>query len=197
MLSVAAPRPSGMSRKRDSSMRKVGGMLAVATVLLPIGMLAAPAGAASGVVCKTATGAATFSPALPKVGATTKVKAAITITGAKLGSCSGGGVTSGILNAKLNFGIAGNCSSLMAGSNAGIKGTEVITWNNKKTSTIALTLTGLKNPTQTSATGVVTAGLFKGMKQSGNLQYALPTGGCTKAGLAKVTFKQLTAIVIK
>jgi hypothetical protein len=178
-------------------MRKVGGMLAVATMLLPIGLLASPAGAASGVVCKTATGAATFSPALPKAGAATKVKSTITITGAKLGGCTGSGVTSGVLNAKLNFGVASNCSTLMAGANAAIKGTEVITWNTKKTSTVALTLTGLKNPTQTSATGAVSTGQFKGLKQSGNLQYALPTGGCTNGGLAKVTFKQLTAIVIK
>jgi hypothetical protein len=177
-------------------MRKAVGMLAATALLLPVGLLASPAGAATGVSCKTATGSATFSPALPKMGAATKVKSTITITGAKLGGCTGG-VTSGTLNAKLTFSTGSNCSMLLAGANAGIKGTETITWNTKQTSTVALTLKGLKNPTQTSATGVTTAGLFKGAKQSGNLQYTIPTGGCSKVALTKVTFKQLTAIAIK
>ena len=102
-------------------MRKAVGMLAATALLLPVGLLASPAGAATGVSCKTATGSATFSPALPKMGSATKVKSTITITGAKLGGCTGG-VTSGTLNAKLTFSTGSNCSMLLAGAQRGHQG---------------------------------------------------------------------------
>ena len=179
------------------STRKVAGFLVAAAMALPIGLIASPAGAAGATTCKTASGTATFSPALPKLGSAAKVKPTVTITGAKLGGCTGG-AKSGTFKASLKFSAASNCTSLLAGATTGTKGTETVTWNTLKISTVALTLVGVNgHPTQTKAAGGVTAGLFKGSKQSGTLNYTLPTGACTSAGLSKVTFKQLTPIVIK
>ena len=170
-------------------------LLLAATTMLPIGLIASPAGAAVKTSCKSATGSATFTPALPKIGSTAKVKPTIKIVGAKLAGCTGGGVTGGTLSSVVKFATAANCSSLLAGSPTGTKGTETITWSNKKTSTITLTLTAVKGkPTQTKATGVVTAGLFKGAKQAGTLNYTPVGGGCTSANLSKVTFKQVTPV---
>jgi len=166
---------------------------------LPIGLVASPAGAATvGTTCKGASGTATFSPALPIVGATAKVKSTVTIKNAKVTGCNGGGVTGGTFSASLKFTVANNCSSLLAGGETGTKGTETITWNTKKTSTVALSLKGVKGKvTQTNATGPVTKGVFAKAKQTGTLNYTLPAGACTKTALSKVTFKQITPIVIK
>lgn len=166
---------------------------------LPIGLIAAPAGAATvGTTCKTASGTATFSPALPKAASTATAKPTITIKNAKLGGCKGGGVTSGTFSATLKFSVASNCTKLIAGAETGTKGTETITWNTKKTSTVALTLKGVKgHVTRTTASGGVSKGLFAKAKQTGTLNYTLPAGACGTNGLAKVTFKQLTPIVIK
>jgi hypothetical protein len=132
------------------------------------------------------------------LGSATKVKPTVKITGGKLAGCTGGGVTSATLAATLKFGVASNCTTLLAGAAANTKGTETITWNTKKTSTVTLSLVGVAgNPTQTNATGPASAGLFKGSKQAGKLSYAIPTGGCSKAALSKVTFKQLTPISFK
>jgi hypothetical protein len=170
-------------------------MLLAAATMLPVGLFAGPAGAAVKTSCKTATGSATFTPALPKIGSTTKVKPTINVAGAKLAGCTGGGVTGGTLAATVKFANAANCSSLLAGSPTGTKGTETIIWSNKQTSTISLTLTAVKGkPTQTNAIGVVTAGLFKGAKQAGTLNYTPVGGGCTSANLSKVTFKQVTPV---
>ena len=179
--------------------RTITGFVAVAAMALPIGLIAAPAGAATvGTTCKTASGTATFAPALPKAGSIAKVKPTVTIKNAKLGGCKGGGVTGGTFSATLKFSVASNCSTLIAGGETGTKGTETITWNTKKTSTVALTLKGVPgHVTQTTAAGGVSKGVFAKAKQSGNLNYTLPSGACGSAGLSKVTFKQLTPIVIK
>jgi hypothetical protein len=120
------------------------------------------------------------------------------ITGGKLGGCTGGGVTSGSLAATIKFTIPSNCTSLLAGAPTGAKGTETITWNTKQKSTVALVLYGVTGkPTQTTAFGPVTAGLFAGLSQTGTLAYTLPTGACTSGGLSKVTFKQVAAQAFK
>ena len=179
--------------------RTITGLVAVAAMALPIGLIATPAGAATaGTTCKTASGTATFAPALPKAGSSATVKPTITIKNAKLGGCKGGGVTGGTFSATLKFTVASNCATLIAGDPTGTKGTETITWNTKQTSTVALTLAGVKgHVTETAATGGVSKGLFAKAKQSGTLNYTLPAGACGSAGLSKVTFKQLTPIVIK
>ncbi|MGO9876637.1 MAG: hypothetical protein ACLPVY_22920 [Acidimicrobiia bacterium] len=177
-------------------MRKLAGVLLAAAMMLPVGVMVSPAGAATGTTCKTASGTATFTPPLPKIGSTTKVKPTIKVTGT-LGGCTGGGVTGGTISATLKQAVAGNCSSLLAGATANIAGTETITWNTKATSTVALKLTGVtKKATETTATGPVSAGLFKGTKQAGTLNYTPLSHGCTTAALVKVSFKQITALTI-
>ena len=107
-------------------------------------------------------------------------------------------MTSGKIKAVLKQAIAGNCDSLLKGATANIAGSETITWNTKKTSTVkTLKLTGVKGKaTQTTATGAVTAGLFIQGKQGGTLAFTPLNGGCTSAGLSKVSFKQVTAFKI-
>jgi len=170
-----------------------------ALVALPVVLVGSAAGAAGGTSCATASGAGTFSPALPKVGSASKVTPTLSVTGGKLGGCSGGGVTSGSLAATIKFTIPSNCSSLLAGAATGAKGTETITWNTQQKTTVApLVLNGVTGkPTQTTAFGPVTAGLFSGLSQTGTLVYTLPTGACTSGGLSKVTFKQVTGQAFK
>jgi len=171
-------------------------VLVAVAMIVSAGVMVSPAGAATGTTCKTASGTATFTPPLPKPGASTKVSPTIKITGT-LGGCTGGGVTGGTISATLKQAIAGNCSSLLKGATANIAGTETITWNTKATSTVALKLVGVTGKvTETNATGPVSAGLFKGSKQSGTVAYTPLNHGCSTAGLAKVTFKQVTAITV-
>jgi hypothetical protein len=172
-------------------MRKVAGVLVVAAMMLPVGLVATHAGAAAATpTCKTLAGTATFAPAIPKVGSTAKVKPTISIKGAKLGGCTGGGVTGGTVNSTLKFGLAANCSSLLAGASTKTAGTVSIIWNTKATSTVGkATLVGVTgHPTQSTVSGAITAGLFKGKKVSVVTNYIIPAGGCTSANLAKVTF---------
>jgi hypothetical protein len=51
--------------------------------------------------------------------------------------------------------------------------------------------------TETTATGPVSAGLFKSARQSGTLSYTPLNGGCATAALVTVTFTQIPAITIK
>jgi hypothetical protein len=181
-------------------MRKVAGVLVAAAMMLPVGLVATHAGAAAATpTCKTLAGTATFSPAVPKVGSTTKVKTTVGIKAAKLGGCTGGGVTGGTVNATLKFGLAANCSSLLKGDSTNTTGTVSIVWNTKATSTVAkATLVGVTgHPTQSTVSGPISAGLFKGKKVSVVTNYKLPTGGCTSADLAKVTFTALKPLTVK
>lgn len=175
-------------------MRKAVGILCVAALVLPVGVLTTQADAAAGTSCKTISGSATFKPALPKLGSSTKVVSTITAVGT-FGGCVGGGVTSGAVKLTLKFSKPGNCATLAtAGSANPAKGTEMITWNTKQTSTITLTLTGVKGqPKQARIAGAVTAGLFKGSKESGSVMYVVPKAACTSMSLSNVTVKQLTA----
>jgi hypothetical protein len=168
-------------------------------MLLPLGLIASPSGAAAAKpTCKTISGTASFSPALPALKNTTKVKSTITIKGAKLGGCTGGGVTGGTVGATLKYGIASNCTTLVAGATANISGTVTIVWNTKATSTVNVTLKGVTNkPTSQTVSGPITLGLFKGSKVSVVTMFTPLNGGCTTAGLSKVTFKQSSALTIK
>src|SRR4051794_3791744 len=97
-------------------MRKFAGVLVAGALLVPATLLAAPGGAAAAKpTCTKLTGVATFKPALPKLASTKKVKPTITITGAKLSGCTGGGVTGGIVKSTLKFGNASNCKDLLGG----------------------------------------------------------------------------------
>ncbi len=164
-------------------------------LMLPI----TSAGAATGTVCKTASGTATFSPALPKIGNKTLVTSTITVKNGKLGGCNNG-VTGGTLNLTAKL-ISANCSTLVsppAKAKATV-GTEKIAWTPaaKGTSTVAVTLGTVKGkPTETTTNGTVSAGTFKGSKSSGTVVYTIPKGACTTNALTTVTFKQLTSLTI-
>ena len=122
-----------------------------------------PVAAAATPTCKALAGTATFSPAVPKIGSTTKVKTTVGIKGAKLSGCTGGGVTGGTVNATLKFGLAANCASLLKGASTKTAGVVTIIWNTKKTSTAKATLVGITGkPTPQTVSGTITAGLFKG-----------------------------------
>jgi hypothetical protein len=105
-------------------------------------------------------------------------------------------VTSAKIAAVLKQAIAGNCTTLLAGKTANISGSETLTWNTKAKSTIKpLKLVGVtKKPTETNATGPVTTGLFAKAKQTGTLAFTPLNKGCTGGPLAKVSFKQVTAL---
>ncbi len=180
-------------------MSKVAGILFAAAMVLPIGLVASPAGAGGGTVCKTAGGTATFSPALPILTSKATVKDKLTAIGT-LGQCSGGGVTTAHTLFVTPVGKTGsNCTTLITYNPkaAPTTGTETITWNTGKTSTVALELHQVKgHSTETSVTGTVTAGLFKGLGQTGTLIYTAEKNGCTKIPLASVTYKQVTTAAI-
>jgi hypothetical protein len=182
-------------------MRKVAGVLVTAALMVPVGLGATQQAdaAAATPTCKTLAGTATFTPAIPKIGSTVKVKTTVGIKGAKLSGCTGGGVTGGTVNATLKFGLGANCASLLKGDSTKTTGTITIIWNTKKTSTVAKgTLVGVTGkPTQQTVSGPISAGLFKGKKVSVLTGYTIPKGGCTAANLAKVTFKNLKPLTVK
>jgi len=180
-------------------MRKFAGVLLAAAMVLPVGMIATQAGAAAAKpTCKTVTGQASFSPALPALSSKATNKPTITIKGAKLSGCTGGGVTGGTVGATLKFGIANNCTTVLAGASTKTTGTVTIVWNTKATSTAKVTLVGVpKKPTSQTVSGPITTGLFKGSKISVVTAYTPLKGGCTTAGLALVSFKNVGALTVK
>jgi|tagenome__1003787_1003787.scaffolds.fasta_scaffold20973101_3 hypothetical protein len=186
-------------------MRKVAGVLFAAALALPAGafLASAPGGAAAATpTCKTAAGKATFNPPLPDLTKTTKVKSTLTAVGT-VGKCSGGGVTSGktkFTSPKSKTGA--NCATLAKPDpkSKGTIGTITITWNNKKTSTAKVfTIKQTPaNPTIANTTGKITAGAFKGKSISGQVQYKLPSGACSKGHpLKTVTYSAKKPFVIK
>ncbi len=179
-------------------------IIAVA-VMLPLGLVSSPAGAVGGTKCKTATGKATFSPPLPKVGSAKKVKSHPYIIG-KVGGCVGGGITAGTLSAVLRFGTASNCSSLLAGKSAHVTGTIKIPWYAGKvykfTSLIKKAkLTGVKGkPTTQVVSGVIsTSDPFKGLSLKATTIFTIKAPQCRSKALSKVTFALVknTKLVIK
>ena len=171
-------------------MRKFAGVFVAAALVVPAALLVAPAGAAAAKpTCTKLSGTATFKPALPKAGSTKKVKPTITIVGAKLSGCTGGGVTGGTVKSTLKFGTASNCTDLLGGKSTNTKGTVGITWNTAKTSAATVTLKGVTgNATQQTVAGPISTGLFHGSKLSATTQFKPLNGGCTSADLAKVSF---------
>ena len=186
-------------------MRKFAGALVAAAVMLPVGLVASPAGAVGGTTCKTATGTATFTPPLPKIGSAKKVKSYATIEYAKVGGCVGGAVTAAILHAQLQFGTASNCSSLLAGKTANVTGRIKIPWYAGKvfkgTSLIAKAkLTPVKGkPTTQVVSGVISSGVFKGSSLKATTLYTIKAPQCASKALSKVTFALVknTKLVIK
>ncbi len=180
-------------------MRSRAGLLFAALLVFAPGVIAGPADATGGTTCQAIKGNATFKPALPKLGASNKVLSSVSVANGTITGCTGGGVTSGSVRLNSKFSKPGNCATLAtAGSTNPTKGTETIAWNIGKSSTIAVTLTGVNGqPTQAKVTGTVTAGLFKGSKQSGTVGYMVPKGGCTAKALSTVTVKAITLQIIR
>jgi hypothetical protein len=186
-------------------MRKVGGLLLAAALMLPVAMISAsPAGAAGGVSCATAAGTATFKPALPPIGSTAKVKGTLSAAGT-LSKCTG---APGVTSAKTKFTspkstTGANCTTLSSPDpkSKGTVGTIVITWNNKKTSTakvFTIKQVSKKDPVHATTKGKITAGLFVGKSITGTVLYSLPKGACSAGHpLAKVTYKGTKPFVIK
>jgi len=180
-------------------MRKTSGILLAVAMALPIGLVGiAPAGAVGGTVCAKAAGSAKFTPALPKLGSTTKVIGTFTATGTVSG-CVGGGVTGGkTKTVSIKSKTGSNCATLAKPSTP-TKATETITWNTGKTSTVAISLSPIKGKPTTNqqVTGTVTAGMFKGSHQTVSILYKLAAGECVKTGLSTVTYTSTSKSVIK
>ncbi len=167
-------------------MRKI--LVAMALSCLVVAAAAAPAGAPvlHGTSCRSGNGTATFVPALPKVGSSTKVTPTIKVTG-KIGACSGGNVTSATFHLSAKPQHSMNCVTLRAGSyTAG--GTDHLTWNTQSTSTVTFNLHGVKGQVPTaSVSGSVTAGPFHGMTFSQLITYKLGNGACATKPLTTAT----------
>jgi hypothetical protein len=161
-----------------------------------------PAGAVTGSTCATFRGNATVSPGLPKVGSTDQVRPAISINRAKLTGCHGG-VSSATASATLKFDHATNCTQMIAQITSSVtvraKGKLTFSWNNKRTSTVsfALLFGAIKGePSVAKVTGTVTAGLFKGAKETGSLYWALSSSACFGGSpLTSFTFSEFSPFV--
>jgi len=183
---------------------KAIGVLVAAALALPVGLMAAPAGAVGGTACAGASGTATFKPGLPKASSATVVKPTVTIAGAKVTKCVGGQVTAGTLSATLKFHTGSNCTKLIQGKSGNVYGPLKIVWaNNKGTSTVGKATLGLitgQPATTQKVSGTVTLGKFKGSKLTATTVYTIPQdGSCSTKALTKVTFKLKTGtkLVIK
>jgi hypothetical protein len=180
-------------------MRKsFGAVLAVAT-LLSTAMLVGvpPAGAAGGTTCKTNTGTATFSPALPPVSSSATVNSTVTSSG-KLSNCVGGGVTSATYKVSYKLTTSHNCKQLLTYTTKTTTATITTTWSNHKTSTGTITLIGIKgNPTKDNVTGVTKSGQFAGLHLKTSYSFkAVPSTGCASTALAKVAVTGASPVVI-
>ena len=99
----------------------------------------------------------------------------------------------------MKWGLPANCTSFVEAKTANIAGTVTLAWNTKASSTATVTVHALnaKAPTHLTVAGSVTTGLFKGSKLSVVVAFVPLNGGCTTAGLTKVSFTQAGALTIK
>ena len=176
--------------------------LMAAALLVPAGMVvtsATGAGAVGGTTCTGTSGVATFTPALPKVGSSATVTPVVTIKGAKITGCSGGGVTSGTFKSKITFHDPTNCQKLLNGDPVANPPTGKITttWNTTQVSVAKVKLLTVSGqPTQTHVVGKIVSGLFVGLKLDQTLSFAPKTGDCVNTDLSQVTFQQQTPLKI-
>jgi|HubBroStandDraft_6_1064221.scaffolds.fasta_scaffold487018_2 hypothetical protein len=171
-------------------MRKVVRALLAMSLVVPLMAVAAgPAGAVTGTTCKTFAASGSYSPPLPKLGVSTVVTSKVKAT-AKLGGCSGGGVTSGVATTLYTY--KGNCNTFVTNKGGVISGaSSSIKWSNGQTSTTTVTSTALSKPGVQPAvillTTKVTKGLFAGTTASGKVLGTSVKGACISTGLG--TFK--------
>ena len=186
-------------------MRKsLGVLLASAALLVPTAVIGvSPAGAAGGTTCATTSGVATFTPPLPPLGSKATVTGSFTAIGT-VGKCVGGGVTTGHTKfVSTPTKVGANCTTLITGKDPSGKvsapttGTLTTTWNTGKTSSAKVTLLPVKGKsTERTVTGTISAGMFKGLKTTGVVTYAIPAGFC-KTALKTLKYSQVGSTVIK
>ena len=180
-------------------MRKFVGVVLAAGLLVPAAMyVGAPAGAAGGTSCAKGAGSATFTPALPDLTSTVKVKDVLKSSGTVTG-CTGT-VKSGTLTGVAPPSTGSNCKTIATPTTTPTKLTLTVKWNTGATTTIAAQLKEIPGTPVTTQTvsGTVSAGLFKGSKLTGKFTYKLPAGVCGKGKpLAKLTYTNVGATVIK
>ena len=186
-------------------MRKVAGVLLAAAMVAPMSLMASPAQAATGLTCAKLTGNVTWTPALPKLGNKTLVKAKIVAKGSFSGCKGTPGITSGAFTfTELPSAKGTNCNAFTVKNAAPTFASVVVKWNNGKTSTAAKTtvkvlgLQGTSGIVQTI--GKTTSGtVFKGETSTATTIFKPSGGGCVTAALTKATvsLKAGTKVVIK
>ena len=157
-----------------------GVLLAVATAL-PIGLIAAPAGAITGTYCATSSGTETYSPTVPMVGDPTKVTPTVTAT-LTFGGCVGFGATRGTAVYTGKYTGPVNCAMIRAGTDPDLVGTEVISWDNGQKSTLAIRSDFIIDSDRGSS--AVTAGLLSGAGYT--VTYEFPNA-CVSGRLATLS----------
>ena len=138
-------------------MRKVAGVLFAATILLPVGLMAAPAGAAGGTTCKPPSGSVKISPGLTSVKKVQSITINLPVSG-----CVGGGVKSGTFKGTIKTAAINTAG--FAAPGPPLKFTATITWNTGKTSTLAATSsTKIAKAITSTVGGKITKGQFVGL----------------------------------
>ncbi len=179
-------------------MRKFVGLFAAAALLVPAAIIVSqPAGAAGGTSCKTGKGSATFTPPLPKLGDTKKVKDVLKSKGT-LAGCSGA-VKSATITGVSPKSTGSNCTTIANPAGKPTKVTLTVKWNKGAASTVAGQLAIIKGKpvTNQAFTGKVTKGQFVGLKVAGKITYKIPTGQCVSKPLSNVTYTDQGAFTIK
>jgi hypothetical protein len=178
-------------------MRKTLGLLCAAAMMLPVGLLASPAGAAGGTTCKTNHGTATFTPPLPPLSSTKTVNTTVAFKGT-LSGCSGGGVTGATYHGQYKVANE-NCKKLLTYTTKPTTAPIATAWSNHKTSGGTISLHAIKgSPTMSNVTGVTTSGLFKGLHLTTQFSFkAARSTDCGSTSLAKVSVTGTKPVVIK
>lgn len=190
-------------------MRKsLGAFVAVAS-LLPMLLMASPAGAVTGVPnCKSLTGTETWSPALPPLTGPTaskKVNSTVNLSSKLTGCTNVAGITSGTSSSTTIMKSA-NCTTLVKSLSSKSKPTPTtgtIKWNNGKTTTVSDTLTQTSkvgaSPVVLTLVSKATKGVGAGHTTTSTI-HALLTGGakaCVTLALSKATFMAVGKSTVK
>ena len=183
--------------KRMARMRRLTAVVIAATIIVPLGSFASPAGAVSGTNCNVFGGRITFAPRLPPFGNHARVISTITGTKLILEGCKGATATWGRVSFAVKTTTKLNCTTLgPAGFTA--KGNATIKWSKGASSTITLTLTTPRLTNNANINAKITAGQFAGLTWTGTTQYGLDNGSCTTAplGLASIQLAKGMKLVI-
>jgi len=154
-------------------MRKLASALFASALVLSIGVMSSPAGAAAVTTCTAPSGTITIKPGL-----TTKLTVQTITFNLPLKGCKGGGVTGGTVKGSEKTAPV-NISTFSKGKPLPLSAT--ITWNTKATSTF--TATAKTTTTKTGLTYAITSkiskGLFAGktLTTSGTVGFGKPGAG--------------------